>query len=193
MAVPVTADGIFLRKGSRHGDRNFSEKDQGHPKGSGRYHQKGKAGSPLLTGRGFRREEFLGGLEWTEGRDSVQGLSHEGAEVSLIARAKDVGLGGNRLRQDGMIFFREKVPAFLRDRVWDSSREAADDLPEGCPIFFMGGGLLAQIPFRLGQRMRAGDQLVTRGPEVVQKHPDRAGFFRGGKEDVGVEVNPHQG
>jgi len=135
----------------------------------------------------------LGGLDGAEGRDSVQGLSHEGAKVSLIARAKNVGLGGNRLRQDGMIFFREKVPAFLRDRVWDSSREAADDLPKGFPIFFLGGGLLAQIPFRLGQRMRAGDQLMPRGPEIVQKHPDRAGFFRGGKEDVGVEVNPHRG
>ena len=171
----------------------FLAKDRGHPKGSGRFHQKGKAGLPLLTGRGFRREEFLGGLDGAEGRESVQGLSHEGAEVPLIARAKDVGLGSDRLRQDGVIFFREKVPAFLRDRVWDSSREAVDDLPKGRPIFFRGGGLLAQIPFRLGHCVRAGDQLVTRGPEVVQKHPDRDGFFRGGKEDVGVEVNPHQG
>ena len=139
----------------------------------------------------FRREEFLCGLEWTEGRDAMEGLSHEGAEVSLIAGAKDVGLGSDRLRQDGMIFFREKVPDLLRDCGGDCPREAVDDLPKGYPIFFLGSGLLAQVPFRLSHRMWAGDQLMTRGPQIVQKRSDCAGFFRGGKEDVGVEINPH--
>ena len=139
----------------------------------------------------FRREEFLCGLEWTEGRDAMEGLSHEGAEVSLIAGEKNVGLGGDRLRHDRLIFFREKVPALPWNRDWDCSREAVDDLLKGYPIFFLGSGLLAQVPFRLSHRMWAGDQLMTRGPKIVQKRSDCAGFFCGGKEDVGVEINPH--
>ncbi|NBS79814.1 hypothetical protein EBS57_08430, partial [bacterium] len=147
--------------GSWHPGGNILPKDRGpdHPRGLGRSHQKGKAGSLLFAGRMFRREEFLCGLEWTEGRDAMEGLSHEGAEVSLIAGEKNVGLGGDRLRQDRLIFFREKVPALLWNRDWDCSREAVDDLLKGYPIFFLGSGLLAQVPFRLSHRMWAGDQL----------------------------------